>query len=119
MDFRSSVRRRRAASIHYHSTRKPPAWAGGSLAHTAGFRLPADLEAGPGARTAANGAAGTVTVGDHLDPQCILVLEVRGVARLARRVETVLRRTRGCGGESRQLEDHPRAGIHFRQGEGQ
>ena len=27
-------------------------------------------------------------------------------------------RTRGCGGESRQLEDHPRAGIHFRQGEG-
>src|SRR6516165_4540527 len=92
---------------------------GRGLPHTAGFSLPADLEAGSATRAAANGAASTVTIGDHLDPKCILVLEVRGVARLAQRIQAVLRRTRGCGGESRQLEDHPRAGIHFRQGEGQ
>src|SRR5262249_53390593 len=77
------------------------------------------LEAGSATRAAANGAAGTVTVGDHLDPKCILVLEVRGVAGLAQRIQAVLWRTRGCGGESRQLEDHPRTAIHFRQGEGQ
>src|SRR5262249_14488260 len=86
---------------------------------TAGLSLPADLEAGSATRAAANGAASTVTVGDHLDPKCILVLEVRGLAGLAQRIQAVLRRTRGCGGESRQLEDHPRAGVHFRQGEGQ
>src|SRR5690242_2333713 len=40
--------------------------------------LPADLEAGSATRAAATGAAGTVTVRDHLDPKCILVLEVRG-----------------------------------------
>src|SRR5215510_7439182 len=101
-----------------YETRKPPAWAGGFFIHTAGFSLPADLEAGSATRAAANGAASTVTVGDHLDPKCILVLEVRGVAGLAQRIQAVLRRTRGCGGESRQLEDHPRAAIHFRQGEG-
>src|SRR5215471_13282389 len=92
---------------------------GRGLPHTAGFSLPADLEAGSATRAAANGAASTVTVGDHLDPECILVLEVRGLAGLAQRIQAVLRRTRGCGGESRQLEDHPRAGVHFRQGEGQ
>jgi hypothetical protein len=47
-------------------TKKPPAWAGGFFAHTAGFSLPADLEAGSATRAAANGAASTVTVGDHL-----------------------------------------------------
>src|SRR5215471_5494786 len=80
---------------------------GRGLAHTAGLSLPADLEAGSATRAAANGAASTVTVGDHLDPKCILVLEVRGLAGLAQRIQAVLRRTRGCGGESRQLEDHP------------
>src|SRR5688572_17047888 len=82
-------------------------------------RLPADLEAGSTTRPAANGATSTVAVGDHLDPQCILGLEVRRVACLAQSIQAALLRTRGCGGEPRQLEDHPRAGIHFRQGEGQ
>src|SRR5262249_44612109 len=94
-------------------------WAGALFVHTAGFSSSADLEAGSATRAAANGAASTVTVGDHLDPKCILVLEVRGVAGLAQRIQAVLRRTRGCTGESRQLEDHPRTAIHFRQGEGQ
>src|SRR5690242_20390208 len=79
--------------------------------------LPADLEAGSTTRTAASGATSTVAVGDHLDPQCILVLEVRGFAGLAQRIQAALLGTRGCGGEPRQFEDHPRAGIHFRQGE--
>src|SRR5439155_9727354 len=59
-----------------------------------------------------------VTVGDQLDPERILALVVRGVAGLTQRIQAVLRRTRGCGGESRQLEDHPRALIQFRHGEG-
>ena len=85
-------------------TKKPP-WAGGSSAHTAGFSLPAHLEASSATRAGANGAASTVTVGDHLDPKCILVLEVRRVAGLAQRIQAALLRTRGCGGEPRQLED--------------
>src|SRR6185295_3668591 len=80
--------------------------------------LPADLEAGSRTSPAANGATRSVAVGDHLDPQCILALEVRGVAGLAQRIQAALLRTRGCGGEPRQLEDHPRTGIHFRQREG-
>src|SRR6266478_4103127 len=99
------------ASVHQS---KSPRHAPGALAQAAGFRLAADLEAGSTTR----GAAAAVTAGDNLDPECILVLEVRGVARLAQRIQAVLRRTRGCGGESRQLKDHPRAGIQFRQGEG-
>ena len=110
--FRESLRR--AAVAKQKSPRPGP---GALFAHTAGFSLPADLEAGSATSAAANGAASTVTVGDHLDPKCILVLEVRGVAGLAQRIQAVLRRTRGCGGEPRQLEDHPRAGIHFRQDE--
>src|SRR5262245_45929416 len=47
--------------------KEPPAWAGGSFVHTAGFSLPADLEAGSATRAAANGPASTVTVGDQLD----------------------------------------------------
>src|SRR5215469_16312346 len=77
--------------------------------------LPADLEAGSTTRAA---GTSTVTVGDHLDPQCILALVVRGVTGFAQRIQAALLRTRSCGGESRQLEDHPRAGIQFRQGEG-
>ncbi len=69
----------------------------------------------PGARAA---AASAVTVGDNLDPERILALVVRGGAGLAQRIQAVLRRTRGCGGESRQLEDHPRAAIQFRHAEG-
>src|SRR5262245_10635153 len=78
-------------------------------------RLPADLEAGSTTRAA---GISTGTVGDNLDPECILVLVVRGGAGLTQRIQAVLGRTRGCGGESRQLEDHPRAGIQFRQGQG-
>src|SRR6185369_7571346 len=51
-------------------------------------------------------------------PERILALVVRGVAGLTQRIQAVLRRTRGCGGESRQLKDHPRAAIQFRHGEG-
>src|SRR5262245_47539723 len=95
--------------------KKGPRLAPGALAHTAGCSLPADLEAGSTTRAA---VISTVTVGDQLDPECILVLVVRGGAGLTERIQAVLRRTRGCGGESRQLKDHPRAGIQFRQGEG-
>src|SRR6185436_19259703 len=73
--------------------------------------LPADLDAG----STTGGAVAGVTARDHLDPECILVLEVRGFAGLAQRIEAVLRRTRGCGGESRKLEDDPGAAIQFRQ----
>src|SRR4051812_31223718 len=79
-----------------------------------GPSLPADLEASP----PTGAAAAAVTAGDNLDPECILVLVVRGVAGLTQRIQAVLRRTRGCGGKSRKLKDHPRAGIQFRQGEG-
>src|SRR5688572_32839554 len=81
------------------------------------IQLPADLEAGSTTRAAANGATSTVAVGDDLDPQRILVLEVRRVAGLAQRIQAALLRTRGRSRESRQLEDHPRAAIHLRQGE--
>ena len=63
-----------------------------------------------GARAA---AAGAFTAGDNLDPERVLALVVRGGAGLAQRIQAVLRRTRGCSGESRQLEDHPRAAIQF------
>src|SRR5687767_13218875 len=85
-----------------------------ALAHAAGTSLPADLEAGSTTR----GAVAGVTAGDNLDPERILALVVRGVAGLAQCIQAVLRRTRGCGGESRQLKDHPRAAIQFRQVEG-
>src|SRR5215469_10027571 len=87
---------------------------GQGLFLVAGFSLPADLEVGSTTR----GAGAAVTVGDNLNPECILVLVVRGNAGLTQRIQAVLRCTRGCGGESRQLKDHPRAGIQFRQGEG-
>src|SRR5688500_8514238 len=102
-----------------HPKEKAPALGRGLFLKAAGCSLPADLEAGSTTRPAANGATSTVAVGDHLDPQCILGLEVRRVACLAQSIQAALLRTRGCGGEPRQLEDHPRAGIHFRQGEGQ
>ena len=75
--------------------------------------LATDLESG--STTKAEGAA---VRGDHLDPQCILVLEVRGVAGLPQRIKAGLLRTRGCGVEARQLEDHPRAFVQLRQPEG-
>src|SRR3984885_12915686 len=96
---------------------KPPASSRGLLLKQQVLSLPADQEAGSTTRAAANGALSTVAVGNHLDPQRILVLEVRGVAGLAQRIQAGLLHTRGRGGEPPQLEDHPRAGIHFRQGE--
>src|SRR5687768_1359706 len=80
--------------------------------------LPADLKAGSTTRAAADGAPSTVAVGDHFHPQRILVLKVRRVGGRAQLIQAALLRTRGCGRESRQLEDHPRASIHFRQDEG-
>src|SRR5262249_18183631 len=94
---------------------KSPRLAPGALAYPAGFSLPADLEAGSTTR----GAVAGVTVGDQLDPERILALVVRSVAGLTQRIQAVLRRTRRCRGESRQLKDHPRAAIQFRHGEGQ
>src|ERR1043166_8751327 len=87
-------------------------------AHLPGSRrstLPADLDAG----STTGGAGAGVTVGDNLDPERVLVLVVRRGAGLAQRVQAVLRRTRRCCGESRKLEDHPRAAIEFIQGERQ
>src|SRR5690606_25190385 len=56
---------------------------------------------------------------DDLDPQRILALEVRGFASCAQRIEAALFRAGGCGGESRQLEDHPGATVELTQADGQ
>ncbi len=97
-------------SISNGTQKEPPASSRGLLLKQQVSSLPADLEGGSTTK-----AEGTAVRGDHLDPQCILVLEVRGVAGLAQRIQAGLLRTRGCGGESRQLEDHPRAVVQFRQ----
>ena len=47
--------------------------------------LPADLEGGSTTK-----AQGTAVRGDHLDPECILVLEVGGLAGLAQRIQAGL-----------------------------
>src|SRR5579862_1625971 len=107
MAKRLSCARRGASSQHWGSPRPVP----GALAHTANSRLPADLDAGSTGAGAAR--AGAFTVGDNLDPQRVLALVVRGDAGLAQPIEAVLRRARGCRGESRQLENHPRAAIEF------
>src|SRR5580698_11366760 len=77
---------------------RSPRAAPGALADTAVFNLPADLDAGSTTRAATAG----VTGGDNLDPECVLVLEVRGVTGLAQVIQAVLRRTRGCGRELRK-----------------
>src|SRR5579863_9034611 len=83
----------------------------GAFGHTTNSRLPADLDAGSSGARAAN--AGAFTCGDNLDPERVLALVVRRDAGLAQRIQAVLRRSRGCRGESRQLENHPRAAIQF------
>ncbi len=83
-----------------------------------GCCLPADLEVGS-ATCAAGLAAKDVTAGDKLDPKRTVAFVVRGGSGLAKCIQAVLRRTRGCGGESRQLEHHPRTGIQFTHAEGQ
>src|SRR5688572_27163311 len=100
------------------TSKRAPGNSRGLLIVQQGCCLPADLEAGSAAGAATLGAR-DVTAGDKLDPQRIRALVVRGGARLAQRIEAVHRRTRGCGGESRQLEHHPRTGIEFRHAEGQ
>src|SRR5262245_37745050 len=95
-----------------HPEKSPRPHAGGSCSRSR-CSLPADLDGG--STTKAEGAA---VRGDHLDPQCILVLEVRGVAGFAQRIQAGLLRTRGCGVEARQLEDHPRAFVQLRHPEG-
>ena len=79
----------------------------GASAHATKSRLAADLDAGATGAGAAR--AGTFTVGDNLDPERVLALVVRRDAGLAQRIQAVLRRARGCRGESGQLEDHPSA----------
>src|SRR4051812_10885883 len=79
--------------------------------------LPAGLEAGSATRAAVRAAAKDVTGGDKLDPKRTVALVVRGGVGFAQRIQAVLRRTRRCSGESRQLEDHPRAAIQFRHAE--
>src|SRR5579862_9887274 len=107
MAKRLSCARRGASSQHWGSPRPVP----GALAHTANSRLPADLDGGSTGAGAAR--AGTFTVGDNLDPQRVLAFVVGRGAGLPQRIQAVLRRARGRGGESRQLEDHPRAAIQF------
>src|ERR1700685_1087630 len=105
------------AALRYET--KSPRPVPGALAHIAGFSLPVYLEAGSATWAAARAAAKDVTAGDQLDPKRTVAFVVRGGTGLAQRIQAVLRRTRGCGGESRQLEHHPRTGIQFRHAEGQ
>src|SRR3954469_740151 len=82
-------------------------------------RLPVELEGGSATRAAVRAAAKDVTGRDQLDPQRTVVLVVRRGVGLAECIQAVLRRTRGCSRESRQLEHHPRPGIQLRHAEGQ
>src|SRR5579883_1721044 len=99
-------------------TKSPPP-APGAFALTAGFRLPADLEAGSAARAAVRAAAKDVAAGHKLDPKRTVAFVVRGLAGLAQCFQAALLRARRGSGESRQLEDHPRTGIQFLHAEGQ
>src|SRR4030095_3742105 len=98
---------------------KSPWHSRGLLLVQQGCCLPAGLEAGSATRAATRAAAKDVTGGDELDPKRTVAFVVRGVTGLAQCIQAALLRTRGCGGESRQLEDHPRTGIQFPHVEGQ
>src|SRR5216117_600744 len=100
-------------------SKRAPGHSRGLLLVQQGCCLPAGLEAGSATRAVSRAAAKDVTGGDKLDPKRTVALVVRGGVGLAQRIQAVLRRTRGCGGESRQLEHHPRTGIQFRHAEGQ
>src|SRR5262249_23561528 len=102
-----------------YTEKKPPAVSRGLVLVQQGWCLPADLEAGSATRAVSRAAAKDVTGGDKLDPKGTVALVVRGGVGFAQRIQAVLRRTRGCGGESRQLEHHPRTGIQFRHAEGE
>src|SRR6202021_3050281 len=92
----------------------------GALSRRAiGCCLPGGLEAGSATRAAVRAAAKDVTAGDKLNPKRTVAFVVRGGTGLAKCIQATLLRTRRCGGESRQLEDHPRAAIQFLHAEGQ
>src|SRR5580700_11901183 len=105
------------AALRYET--KSPRPAPGAHAQTAGFSLPVDLEAGSATWAAVRAAAQDVTGGDKLDPERTVAFVVRGGTGLAKCIQAALLRTRRCRGESRQLEDHPRAAIQFLHAEGQ
>src|SRR5690606_5969490 len=81
--------------------------------------LSTDLDAASAATEAAEAAAWAGAGRNDLDPQRILVLEVRGFVGRAQRIEIALFLTGRCGGETRQLEDHPRAFVQLTQADGQ
>src|SRR5580700_1476579 len=105
------------AALRYET--KSPRPAPGAHAQTAGFSLPVDLEAGSATWAAVRAAAKDVTAGDKLDPKRTVAFVVRGGTGLAKCIQAALLRTRRCSGESRQLEDHPRAAIQFLHVEGE
>src|SRR6187551_1455712 len=94
-------------------SKRAPGHSRGLLLVQQGCCLTADLQAVSGTRAATGAAAKDVTGGDDLDPKRTAAFVVRRGAGPAQRIQAVLRCTRGCRGESRQLEHHPRAGIQF------
>jgi len=98
------------------ANRKAPGLRRGLFLEQQRCYLPAGIE--PGSATSGGGlGAKDVTRGDKLDPKRTVALVVRSGSGLAKCIQAVLRRTRGCGGESRQFEYHPRTGIQFRHAE--
>src|SRR5580693_2140605 len=104
---------------HCGTKQKAPGLCRGLLLVQQGCALPAGLEAGSATRAAVRAAAKDVTGGDKLDPKRTVAFVVRGGTGLAKCIQAALLRTRRCRGESRQLEDHPRAAIQFLHAEGQ
>src|SRR5207247_4004516 len=100
-------------------SKRAPGHSRGLLLVQQGCCLPAGLEAGSATRAAVRAAAKDVTGGDKLDPKRTVAFVVRGGTGPAYCIQAALLRTRRCSGESRQLEDHPRAAIQFRHAEGQ
>src|SRR6516225_6119911 len=102
-----------------YEVKEPPGHSRGLMLVQQGCCLPAGLEAGSATRAAVRAAAKDVTRGDKLDPKRTVAFVVRGGTGLAECIQAALLRTRRCSGESRQLEDHPRAAIQFLHAEGQ
>src|SRR5580698_253906 len=105
------------AALRYQT--KSPRRCRGLLLVQQGCCLPAGLEAGSATRAALRAAAKDVTARDKLDPKRTVAFVVRGGTGLTKCIQAALLGTRRCGGESRQLEDHPRAAIQFLHAEGQ
>src|SRR5690606_39585906 len=109
-DFRSASRHARPAESGHCANETSLATAALVSSAAEGqllFSVAADLHGGRnGARA---GSAGPFAGGNNLHPERVLALVVRGGSGSAQRIEAVLRRARGRGGESRQLKDYPRA----------